>query len=250
MTVLTQLSSSEDFQQEVDVLGGGGFLVESGVYDCTVSHAYYSTAQSGALALNLELKTTVDGQDKNIKQQFWMTSGTAKGCKTYYEHNGKKKGLPGFLSADSLALLTVGKSIGELATEEKVLNLYDHDAGKEIPTKVNMFSDLVGQEITAAVFKQTVDKTAKNDQSGNYEPTGETRDENEVDKFFRTRDGLTTAEIRGGVTEATFRDQWAEKWTGVTKNKAKGMTAAQAGVPGAPAAAASTGNGPKSLFAN
>jgi len=251
MTVLTALKSSADVEQEVDVLGGGGFLVESGVYDCKIAVAYLTTADSGAMALNVEMKATVDNQEKSIKQQFWMTSGTAKGLKTYYidKKTNKKKGLPGFLQANALALLSVGKEIGELETEERTISLYDYDAGKEIPTRVNVFSDLVGQDITAGIFKQVVDKRAKNDQTGEYEPTGETREENEVDKFFRTRDKLTTAEILGGITEAVFHDQWAEKWTGITKNKAKGMTGAQAGVAGAPAAAATQAGGPaKSLF--
>jgi hypothetical protein len=61
-----------------------------------------TTADSGAMALNIRAKTE-DG--KEIRQQLRMTSGTAKGCKNYYEDkNGEKKYLPGFLMANALSL--------------------------------------------------------------------------------------------------------------------------------------------------
>ena len=69
-----------------------------------------------------------------------------------------------------------------------------------------------------------------------YQPTGETRDENEIDKFFRASDRKTTAEIRAQVEEAKFADTWLEKWQGKVKDKSS-KTAAT-GTPGAPRAAA------------
>jgi hypothetical protein len=89
--------------------------------------------------------------------------------------------------ANSLCLLTLGKEISELTTEEKVLNIYSPDAKAEVPTKVQVLMDLLNQEILVGLIKQTVDKTAK-DAAGAYQPTGETREENEIDKFFRARD--------------------------------------------------------------
>lgn len=263
MSILTALKTSEDVEgNEVDSLGGGGFLVDTGIYDTTVELAYLSTSKGGALALNLVL-ATADGQKIRADgfSPFWMTSGTAKGCKNYYmekdrktgKETGKKKYLPGFLDANALCLLSVGKEIGDLQTEEKVIQLYDRDAGKEIPTKVDMFTELLGKEITVGVFKQVVDKTALNQATGEYEPNGETREENEINKFFRTRDRLTVPEIKAGIAEATFADQWADKFGNETINKAKGMTGTQAGVtsaPGTPAAnQGNAGGQPKSLFA-
>ena len=107
------------------------------------------------------------------------------------------------------------------------------DAKAEVPTKVEVLMDLLGQEIIAGVIKQTVDKTKKNE-AGAYEATGETRDENDIDKLFRAKDRMTTAEIRAQAETATFIDTWSNKWTGQTKNKAKGAS----GTAGAPQAAA------------
>jgi hypothetical protein len=112
-----------------------------------------------------------------------------------------------------------------------------------MPVQVNMVMDLLGTQIIAGIIKQTVDKTAK-DTDGIYKPTGETRDENEIDKLFRATDSLTVAEIRNGDTEAKTINVWKNKWTGKTKMKAKGA-AANAGTPGAPKAAAKK---PVSLF--
>ena len=243
MSLLAQLSTDNSIQDETDNLGGGRPILESGAYKCTLQYAYIGTADSGAISLVTKFKTD---SDVEFTQTFWMTSGTAKGCKNYYEDkSGQKKYLPGFQAANSLALLTTGKEISALDTETKVIKLWNKELKAEAPTKVEMIMDMVGKEIIAGVIKQTVDKTTK-DGNGNYVPTGETRDENEVDKFFRARDGKTTTEIRNQAEEATFLDLWKNKNTGVTKNKAKGASGA---VAGAPKAASNTPKKPAvSLF--
>jgi hypothetical protein len=100
--------------------------------------------------------------------------------------------------------------------------------------------DLLGKEIIVGLLKQTVDKTKKNEATGIYEATGDTREENELDKLFRARDRMTTAEIRAQAETAAFADTWEAKWAGKVRNKSKGASGT-AGAPkaaGAPAAAA------------
>jgi hypothetical protein len=161
-----------------------------------------------------------------------MTSGDKKGNKNYYvDKEGNQKYLPGFLLANSLGLLTVGKEIGELAgaAENKVVKLYSFTEKKEVPTEVPVLVELLGQEIYAAVIKQVVDKNAKA-ADGSYQPTGETREENEIDKFFRAKDKMTTAEIRAGAEEPAFFNTWKEKWAGQVKDRST-KTSGQAGAP-------------------
>ncbi len=240
MSILSSLKTDDSIQEDKDTLGGGYRPLESGLYDLTIESAYIGASQGGAVSLNIVAKTE---DQQTVRQTLWMTSGKAKGCKNYYEDaNGNRKYLPGFTAANNLCLLTVGKEIGDLEPEEKVINMYDYDAKKELPTKVQMIVELIGQEITAGVVKQTVDKNVK-DGNGNYVPSGETRDENEISKFFRKRDGMTVAEIKAQAEEAVFKTQWAEKNTGVTINKAKGLSGA-VGVP----QAASAPKPAKSLF--
>lgn len=235
---LAHLQEDTSVEQERDSVGGSR-LVESGIYDCEIEIAYLGVADSGANSLTIHLKTP-DGA--SLRETLWITSGKEKGCKTYYEKDGKKQNLPGFSIANNMCLLTVGKPLAALDTAEKIVKVWDSQAKKELPKAVQAIVALSGQHVLAGIIKQVVDKTAKNDQ-GVYVPTGETREENTVDKFFRLRDGLTTTEIKNGATEAAFLNTWKDKWTGQTKNKAS--NAAGTGVTaGAPKAAAQS----KSLF--
>lgn len=244
MSLLANLTTDDTIANEKDSIGSGG-PVDSGVYAAKIALAYLTKAASGAVGLVLNLKTDAG---REIRQTLWMTSGTAKGGKNYYEKDGQKHYLPGFNLANSLALLTVGKEISTVDTETKVVSVYSPEAKAEVPTKVEVPVELLGQEILVGVIKQVVDKTVKND-AGVYVPTGETREENDIDKFFRARDRMTTAEIRAKAEAATFIDQWAEKWTGRTRERAKGAAGA-AGVPGVAApAAAGTKKPTTSLFA-
>ena len=240
MSLLQNLKSDASIATEKDSVGTGGVL-ESGAYKAKIALAYLTKSGGGAIGLVLSAKTE---QGRDIRSTLWMTSGTAKGCLNYFtDKNGEKQYLPGFNLANSLALLTVGKEISELDTEQKVVKVYNAEAKADVPTKVDMLVELLDQEILIGLIKQVVDKTKKNETTGEYEPTGETREENEIDKFFRARDRMTTAEIRGQAEEASFIDVWTAKWEGHTKDKAKGAAAGgTAGAPkkaGAPAAGAS-----------
>ena len=245
MSLLKNLTTDDSIANERDSLGGGGVLA-SDCYPGKVALAYISKSEGGALGLVVSIKTT---EGREIRDTLWMTSGTAKGGKNYYEKDGQKNYLPGFIAANSLSLLTVGKEISDLDTEEKVVALWNKDAKAEVPTKVQMVTDLLGQEIITGLIKETVDKTQKTD-AGTYVPTGETRDQNVIDKFFRASDRKTTAEIRAQVEEAKFIDDWITKWKGQVRNKAgKSGAVGTVGAPKAGAANAPTMAKPaKSLF--
>lgn len=244
MSLLKTLTTDATIADEKDFIGGSG-VFDSGLYPFTVALAYINKSAGGAMGLVLTLKTE---DNRDLRQTLWMTSGTAKGGTNYYtDKKGDKQYLPGFLHANSLALLTTGKEISELDTESKVINVYSFEAKTEIPTKVDMVMDLLNKEVIAGVLRQTVDKTVKND-AGEYVATGETRDENEIDKLFRAKDKMTTSEIRAQATEAVFINTWSEKNTGKTRDKSgKGGNTGTAGAPKA-AGAAGTKKPTTSLF--
>lgn len=234
MSLLSTLTSDSSIADEKDIIGGSRVL-NSDLYNFKIVHAYVTKSDGGAVGLVLNLKNDA-GQE--LRSTQWMTSGTAKGAKNYYEKDGERHYLPGYNMANALCLLTVGKEISQIETEQKVIPVYNSEAKGEIPTKVEMLTDLLGQEISAGVIKQKVDKTKKNPTTGTYEPTGETREENEIDKFFRTRDRMTTAEIRAKAETAAFADTWIAKWQGKERDRSKGAAAAgTAGLPNKPAAA-------------
>jgi hypothetical protein len=233
MSALKNLTSDESISNEKDSVGGGGTLA-SGLYPAKITLAYVTTSSGGATGLVLHAKTS-EGRD--IRSTQWMTSGTAKGAKNFYEKDGVKNYLPGFLLAQSLALLTCGKELSDMDTEQKVANVYSFDVKAEVPTKVDMVMDLLGKEVVIGLIRQTVDKNVK-DGNGVYVPSGETRDENEIDKFFRASDRKTTAEIRAKAEEAVFVNTWDAKWNGQVRDRStKG-----AGTAGAPRAAAAVAN--------
>lgn len=238
MSTLGKMKTDEKVENEIDSLGGSGPL-ESGAYPFTVSMAYLQNADSGAVGVVLLLKNE---NKQELRVTEWVQSGDKKGNSNYYTTKaGDKKYLPGYNSINSLCLLAAGVDIHEVDTAMKTVNIYDYDLKKDVPTEVEVITSLLGKEIIAGVIKQTVDKTAKND-AGEYVPTGKTRDENEISKFFRATDQLTTAEIRAETTEAAFYATWVDKHTGVTRDRSTG---------GSPAGAAASGSAPaptKSLF--
>lgn len=236
---LSDLTLPDNTEAVRDTVGGGGFLVDSGVYHCTVKMAYLDTADSEAMSLNVELETDTGA---TIKEAFWIRSGAAKGKKTTYTDKkdpSKEHPLPGFTLANDLCLLAAKKPISALSTEKKVIKLYDFAAGGEVPKEKSVITDLIGTEILAGVIKQTVDKTSKNEVTGKYEPTGETRDENEIDKFFRARDSKVVNEIIAKAEEAEFINTWKNKWEGQVRNKASSSSNAVPGIPGSNAASPS-----------
>lgn len=225
MSLLPNIVTDEEIKTETDSVGGGGVL-ESGLYPMEITMAYLGKADSGADSITVHLKTK---EGRETRQTLWITSGDAKGNKNFYEKDGERFFLPGFNVANSMALLTVGKPLNDLDSEEKTIKLYNYDAKAEVPTKVQVVTSLIGQTIIAGIQRQTVDKNVKNGE-GKYVPSGDTRDVNEIDKFFRARDNMTTAEIRAGATEAAFYPTWGEKWTGVTRDRStKNVTQPAAG---------------------
>lgn len=233
MSLLKKLKSDDSIADEKDSVGGFSVL-DSNTYAGKITLAYLTTASSGALglALHMDLKGA-----QEYRETLWMTSGTAKGGNNYYERDGEKHYLQGYLIANSIALLTVGKEIGDLDTETKVVALYNKEAGSEVPTKVEVLEDLIGQELVVGILKEITNKSVKAD-DGSYIPTDETREQNVIDKVFRAKDMMTTAEIRAAADKASFHETWIKKWEGVERNRvkagAKTSRAASTGSTGTP----------------
>jgi hypothetical protein len=210
MSMFKNLATDTSIESDKDTLGGSKFAAwDSGVYDAVIDLAYVDESKGGAMGVNFTFKTQ---EGKELRQTIYVTSGKEKGQRNYYEtKDGTKKYLPGFTLVNDLCLLTVGEELSDLETETKVLSIYSFDAKKEVPTKKEVLTDLLGKDITLGVLKVIEDK---------YNSPGETRTVNDIAKVFRTEDKMTANEIRAEETEATFYDAWKEKNTGITINKA------------------------------
>ena len=193
---------------EDDFIGGGGVL-DTDIYPATIKYAYIGKAANSD-ARNLTLCLVVNGKTE-ITRSIWMTN--RNGDVTYTDkRTGKKKNLPGYNQVNSLCMLLASKAVGDMDVEEKTLNLYDYESKKEIPQAVECFTELHGKNLHVAIQKQIVDKTEKNQTTGDYEPTGETRETNEFIKFFPENNLVTISEIAhfikslGGDFEEVLKD--------------------------------------------
>lgn len=225
---------------EKDVVGGGFKSLPSGIYGFDVLLAYCGKSKGGAKFVQLELKEV----DTDNKRRFTIYVSNKEGSIKYKnKKTGALEYLPGFLTIDSLCLLTVGKPLVQLQAqiEKKTINLYNFDLKREVPTEVDMLMPLIGQRIKAGILETIENKSAKNPSSGVYEPTNEKRTINEIDKFFRDRDDKTVGEIVGKKEKAEFIDTWKAKWDGVPNDKYKAVAqAGNSGVPGGAFAGAGT----------
>jgi hypothetical protein len=175
---------------EDDYVGGGGVL-DTDIYPAEIKYAYIGKAANSE-ARNLTLCLKVNGLD--ITRQIWMTN--RDGEVTYQDKKTKEvKNLPGFNQVNGLCMLLVSKEVGNMDVEEKTLSLYDYESKKEVPQAVDCFVELHGLKLQVAIQRQTVDKTEKNESTGEYEPTGETRDTNEFIKFFPEDRLVTISEV-------------------------------------------------------
>lgn len=211
-------ATQKDIAAPADIVGGGSRTLETGVYDMAIDMAYLDMSKGGAYALNLVLKS-MDGS--TLRQQLWLTGGTTKGQLNYYtDKEGKKQYLPGFNIANALSVLTAGKELGELTPEDKMVSIYNFDLKKEVPTSKPVYTDLIGQLIKVAVNKQTVNKNKKNEVTGAYEATAETRTENEIAHVFSATTGQSMNEFTGGK-DADFLEKWAAANSGKTRDRTK-----------------------------
>lgn len=215
---MNPFATQKDIAAPADIIGGGSRVLETDVYDMAIDMAYLDMSKGGAYALNLVLKS-IDGA--TLRQQLWLTGGTEKGQLNYYmDKEGKKQYLPGFNIANALAVLGAGKELGELEPEDKMVSIYNFDLKKDVPTSKPVYTDLIGQLVKVAVTKQIVSKNKKNEATGKYEATAETRTENEIAHIFSATTGQTLNEVTGGK-DADFLEKWKAANAGKTRDRTK-----------------------------
>jgi len=195
--------TDQGLEKAEDRLGGGFSPRETDIYTFKIKAAYAGKSQGGAMNVSL---IAVDSQGE-YRETIYITN---KKGENFFVKDGKKIPLPGFTIINDLCLIATGEPLSEQETEEKVINLYDFEAKKEVPTSVPMIMALVGAEVSLAIQKNLEDKKEK-DAAGDYAPTGETRETNTISKVFHTETKMTVVEALEGAEEAKFWDAWLEK---------------------------------------
>jgi len=238
--------TTDALEKQEERLGSGGAL-ETGVYSGKIKVAYAGKSKAGAQNVTLVL----DFAGREYRETVYVTNRKGENYFLNKQDNTKKVPLPGFTLIDNICMLTTEKPLSEQDVEDKVVKLYDFDQKKEVPTSVPVLIDLLDKAISLAIIKERVNKNVKNDQTGEYEPTAEERDQNVIDRAFHTETKLTVLEAEHGLEEGEFWDKWAEKNNGVTRDKReiKDGQSAPSGRTGAPPKPSATPTAPKkSLF--
>lgn len=245
MSNLFNKLTNDGLEESQDRLGGFSPF-ETDIYTGTIKAMYAGQSSGGATSVSI----IVDMGGKEYKETLYVTN--KKGENFFYNKDDKSKKvpLPGFTIVDDICLIATGSPLANQETEEKVINLYDYEAKKEVPTNVPMIMAAVGQKISLGILKILENKNTKvNDE---YVPTAETREINNIDKVFHPEMKLTVAEARSGQEVAKFWDSWSDRNKGETRDKrtlkdGAGAEGRPTRAPGA-APAAGSGNAPKSLF--
>lgn len=227
----------------------GGFVVrDSDIYEAVLKLAYAGRSKGGANFLSLVF-TMPDGTE--YKEDAYFTSGDDKGNLPYYTKGDKNFPLPGYTLVSDLLLITAGTSLEEAAFEEKVVNVYDAEAKKEMPKSVMVPVDALGKAVSIGIQKVLEVKQQKNEATGQYEDTAETREVNNIDKVFDTDSKFTVIEAQNNAEAPVFYDKWLEANKGKVRDntKKKGSGNAAGGAAGAPPKAGGAAAAPKtSLF--
>lgn len=201
-------------QEERDTLGGGG-VREGGIYDLAVEVAYSQRATSGALGFIVVFQ---DRDGNKITYRNYITSGNAKGCKPYYERDGKKFPLPGFSQTDNMVKFFLDKPLTKLNEKLATIKIYNSDQQKEVPTEVTVYPELRGLTAKVGLTKVRQNKSVK--QGNAYVDTNEEQFINEFDKFFDFDTGCTKTELTAKA-EAAFIEKWKEKYENQVVDKFK-----------------------------
>jgi len=186
--------------------------VESDVYPMTVKLAYLGKSASGALAMHCHFESDTGFE---FKESFWIASGDAKGNKTTYTRDGVEYPLPGFTHADHLCRIATGTSLKTSNREEKLVNIYDRDQQKEVPTKAEVFVDLLGKKVQLGI--QKVQENKRTQVNGNWVMSNQPRVYNQVDRIF-SEEGKTAQEVLAGE-DANLKEKWLERNKGQMRDK-------------------------------
>jgi len=195
-------------QPNTDTLGGD-YTLNSGSYAMRIDVAYFTTMDSGSQALNLVFKAA-DGGKAEIRQTLYVTTGTEKGNNGYYlTKTGKKVILSDRQKAEQICQICCEQPLSALATEMKTVKIWDWPSRSNLPTEVEVVTDLVNKPILLGIRKIHKNKQAKNDK-GQWVATPEDQTINEVHKVWYPS-GLSTGEKDDGQTEGKFIHTWKTK---------------------------------------
>lgn len=240
---------TNDMEKSDDRVGGGFEPLPTDVYTGTIKLAYVGHAQNSK-ARSVNLHIDINGQE--TRHQIWVTNRNGEPFYMDKTDKTKKMPLPGFSLVDDMCMFATEQGLTDQGTEEKVVKLYNFEQRQEVNTPVQAMTALHGKTMQFAITRELVDKRKKDEQSGEYEPTGETRMENVIQKVMHEDTGRTVNEYMHEIESPEFRTAWLEKNKGKDRDRTEKKSGVSAGASGAgrPALAGNSSDKPaaKKLF--
>ena len=231
----------DETQEVVDasVREAKSWIKESGAYDVEVTMFRFKESAGGAKGFVVEMITE---NGEQIKEEEWFSSKA--GDTTYAVKDrktkmptGERKDLPGMVKLKSISRALTGDPLSwAKTTEAKMVPIYNYEKQEEVDTEVGVFVGAIGQKVKVLVQRAMEDKTAKNPATGDYEPTAEYKEINEIVGWVDVETGKTFSEIAAGTEAKSFT---AFK-TNVEKTPVKDRRKVSKGAPVGQAAAATT----------
>lgn len=202
--LLDKIKIDDNVEQNEDFVPGN-FTKDTGLYPMTVDMAYMGESAGGAANVTVRLKEV--GGNYEHRETVYVTS--REGSTTYIDkRTGRPRLLPGADTINQLCLITTGKKLPAQDAEMKMVKIYNFQERKELPTEVEVLTDLIGQEVLVALVKRRENKNQK--VGDKYVPTAEERVFNEVNKFLYP-DGHTVAEKLAEEEDTLFKDRWVKR---------------------------------------
>lgn len=202
-----------DVVDNQETVGGGWTADDSGTQLVVLTEAYLTESAKGALAFNLKTK------DKEGNERAYQIYFTNRNKEVFYtdKKTQEKRKLPGYQMVDNICKAACGKTFMEVnkTAKKKVIDLYDFESRKEIPTEVKAFPAVLKKPLILGIIKIVKNKYK------NGKETSEKIEVNEIHMVFRKEDKRTPKEVDNGVTEPKNHEKWVKYWDGRVKDEYK-----------------------------
>ena len=174
-------------EQEVKV--AQSWIKESGAYDVEVKMFRFKQSAGGAYGFVIDMETE-DGA--KISYDEWFTN--REGGSTYIgKQDGKKHDLPGMAKLKNISRALTGNALAFQKVEKKTVGIYDFNAKASVDTKVDVFTEALGNKVKILVQRVLVNKSEKS--GDKWVPTAETREENTIVAWCDPETGKTFSEL-------------------------------------------------------
>jgi hypothetical protein len=221
------IEADVEVQEERDSVGFKAW--ESGLYPATLKAAFLGEFASGSKYIEVvtEIRNPETGETLNHSERETVWSAKSKGPFYLDKETKAKKQLIGLSKMNSLGELLTGNALKSSTFTPKFHNVYSKEANGMVPAELPTLVDWCGKEIYVGLQKIIANKQVK--QGTKYVDIAETREFNEVNKFF-DENKRSNLEVKRD-TKAVFCEDWLKSNKDKTKDKSKAVVGGGSAAP-------------------